>query len=337
MGAEDLFVGRLRALIAESGDHGDRSGVRIGPGDDAAVVATSGRDMVATTDLLVEGVDFLPDSNLERLGRRAVSVNLSDAAAMGARPRWFLLSIVLPEGRGEEDALAICRGAIARGREFGASLAGGDLSRGPCLVLSVALWGELEARPLTRGGGRPGDALYLTGYPGRAAAGLRVARAARAGGDPGRLSPGDRELLDAYLDPEPRVAFSLALAAAEIARAAIDVSDGLGIDAGRLAAASGARAVLERDRIPVSPSLDAWARREGEDALACVLAGGDDYELLFAAPEDAEREIARLAGPLPVTRVGRLEAGQGAFLRDGASERPIEALGYDHLRGEARP
>jgi thiamine-monophosphate kinase len=203
-------------------------------------------------------------------------------------------------------------------------------------VLSVALWGELEARPLTRGGGRPGDALYLTGCPGRAAAGLHVARAARAGDDPSRLTPGDRELLDAYLDPEPRVAFSLALAAAEIARAAIDVSDGLGIDAGRLAAASGARAILERDRLPVHPSLDAWARREGADALACVLAGGDDYELLFAAPEEAERDIARLAGPLPVTRVGRLEAGHGAFLRDGGSERAIDGLGYDHLQREAR-
>lgn len=335
MGAEDHFVGRLRALIADGGDVGASSGVLTGPGDDAAVVATSGRDMVATTDLLVEGVDFLPDSNLERLGRRAVSVNLSDAAAMGARPRWFLLSIVLPEGRGEEDALAICRGAIGRGREFGVSLAGGDLSRGPCLVLSVALWGELEARPLTRAGGRPGDALYLTGYPGRAAAGLRVARATAAV-DPSRLTAGDRELLDAYLDPQPRVAFSLALAAAEIARAAIDVSDGLGIDAGRLAAASGARAILERDRLPVHPSLDAWARREGADALACVLAGGDDYELLFAAPEEAERDIARLAGPLPVTRVGRLEAGHGAFLRDGGSERAIDGLGYDHLQREAR-
>ena len=204
-------------------------------------------------------------------------------------------------------------------------------------MLSVALWGELEARPLTRAGARPGDALYLTGYPGRAAAGLRIARAAGAGGDPGRLTTGDRDLLDAYLDPEPRVAFSLALAAAEIARAAIDVSDGLGIDAGRLAAASGVRAVLDRGRIPVSPSLDAWARREAADALACVLSGGDDYELLFAAPEEAERDIARLAGPLPVTRVGRLEAGQGAFLRDGGSERAIDGLGYDHFQREARP
>jgi thiamine-monophosphate kinase len=326
MGAEDLFVERLRALLP-AGD-----GLRVGPGDDAAVVGTSGRDMIATTDLLVEGVDFLPGADLEGLGRRAVSVNLSDAAAMGARPRFFLLSIVLPEERGEDDALAICRGAIARGAEFGASLAGGDLSRGPSIVLSVALWGDLDQPPVTRSGGRAGDALYLTGFPGRAAAGLRIAS---AGLERSRLGAGDRELLDAYLDPEPRVEFSLAIASAAIPRAAIDVSDGLGIDAGRLARASGARAVLDRDRIPISPALRDWAVREGADVLGCVLGGGDDYELLFAAPRDAEGEIGRLAGALPVARIGALEEGGGAFLRDERGERGIDNLGYDHL--EARP
>jgi len=326
MGAEDLFVERLRALLPR------QDGVRIGPGDDAAVVGTSGRDMIATTDLLVEGVDFLPGTNLEALGRRAVSVNLSDASAMGARPRFFLLSIVLPRERGEEDALAICRGAISRGAEFGASLAGGDLSRGPAIVLSVALWGELEHAPFTRSGGRAGDALFLSGFPGRAAAGLRIAS---AGGVRGRLGAGDRELLDAYLDPQPRVGFSLALAAAGIPTAAIDVSDGLGIDAGRLAAASGTRAVVKRERIPISPALQEWASREGADALGCALGGGDDYELLFAAPKEAEPEIVRLAGDLAVTRIGGLEEGRGAFLREGAGEIEIDRLGYDHL--EALP
>jgi thiamine-monophosphate kinase len=324
MGAEDRFVDRLRELVPSD------DAVRIGPGDDAAVFGTSGREMIATTDLLVEGVDFLPGADLELLGRRAVSVNLSDAAAMGARPRFFLLSIVIPSGRGEDEALAICRGAIARGAEFGASLAGGDLSRGPAIVLSVALWGELDQAPVTRSGGRPGDALYLTGHPGRAAAGLRIAA---SGAGRSALGEADRELLDAYLDPEPRVAFSLALAAAGIPRAAIDVSDGLGIDAGRLARASGARAVLERDRIPISPALAAWARREGVDALDCALGGGDDYELLFAAPEEAEREISRLAGEVGVARIGRLEEGRGAVLRDSGGERAIDGLGYDHFEG----
>jgi thiamine-monophosphate kinase len=326
MGAEDRFVDRLRALLPAD------DAIRIGPGDDAAVVAAFGREMIATTDLLVEGVDFLPGADLELLGRRAVSVNLSDAAAMGARPRFFLLSIVLPAERGEDAALAICRGAIARGAEFGASLAGGDLSRGPSIVLSVALWGSLDQEPVTRSGGRPGDALYLTGYPGRAAAGLRIASSGAARSD---LGEGDRELLDAYLDPEPRVALSLALASAGIPRAAIDVSDGLGIDAGRLARASEARAVLDRGRIPIAPALAAWARREGADALDCALGGGDDYELLFAAAEEAEGEISRLAAKLPVARIGRLEEGRGAVLRDSAGERAIDTLGYDHF--EAQP
>ena len=129
------------------------------------------------------------------------------------------------------------------------------------------------------------------------------------------------------------MALSLALAAAGIPRAAIDVSDGLGIDAGRLARASGARAVLDRGRIPISPALAEWARREGADALDCALGGGDDYELLFAAPEDAEREISRLAGKVGIARIGRLEEGRGAVLRDSAGERAIDGLGYDHFEG----
>ncbi len=325
MRAEDRFVERLREMLPPD------AAVLIGPGDDAAVLRRAPGDGIATTDMLVEGVDFLNGEDPERLGRRAVSVNLSDAAAMGARPRSFLLSIALPVERDEEFALAVCRGAIARGREHGAGLAGGDLSRAPCIFVSVTLWGDIENAILTRSGAVPGDLIYLSGSTGRAAAGLRLAQAGVRDAD----FPEARELLDAYHDPEPRVALGLALSRQGLAHAAIDVSDGLGVDAARIAAASGVRVVLERARLPIAASVAAAALREGADPMQWILAGGDDYEILFAIPEAAASAVASLAGTLPLTRIGRVERGSGAVLSDASGERDLSHDGYDHF--EKRP
>ena len=280
--------------------------------------------------MLVEGVDFLPGEDPERLGRRAVSVNLSDAAAMGARPRLFLLSIAVPPERDEDFALAVCRGAIARGREHGAALVGGDLSRAPCVFVSVTLWGDLEGEPLTRSGALPGDLLFLSGATGRAAAGLRLARDG-VGSD----FPEAPELLDAFHDPEPRIALGLALSRQGLAHAAIDVSDGLGADAARIASASGVRVVLERERLPIAASVAAAARRRGVDPFGWILGGGDDYELLFAVPEGAAATVEALSGVGPLTRVGRIERGSGAVLRGASGDADVSALGYDHF--EKRP
>ena len=323
MRAEDRFVEALRALLPPD------DAVRLGPGDDAAVLRMRSGDAIATTDLMIENVDFLPGEDPERLGRRALSVNLSDAAAMGARPRFFLLSIAMPPGRDQDFALAICRGAIARGREYGVSLAGGDLSRAPCLFLSVALWGELDGAPLTRSGARSGALLYLSGATGRAAAGLCLAREpSKAAGLPAQAV---RELLAAYRDPEPRLALGVALARSGVAHAAIDVSDGLGVDAARLARASGVRAVLDRQRIPVSGALAALAEREGVDPFGWILGGGDDYELLFAIPESAADALGALEPGLPLTRIGQFERGSGAVLRSSEGDRDVGGLGYDHF------
>lgn len=324
MRAEDRFVERLRAMLPRADE------VLLGIGDDAAVLRAGGRDLVATTDLLVEGVDFLPGEDPERLGRRAVSVSLSDIAAMGARPAWFLLSIALPAPVDEDLALALCRGAAARGREHGAALVGGDLSRGPAIFLSVAMTGEVESesRPLTRSGARPGDGLYLSGATGRAAAGLALAKGVTGEG----LAPTDRdELLAAYRDPEPRVALGRALARGGLAGAAIDVSDGLGIDAARLARASGVRAVIARNLLPISPALSAFCADGRASALDLALGGGDDYELLFAAGPDAEDALQNAAAGAAVTRIGFFEEGAGAVLRDAAGDRDVAQLGYDHF------
>ncbi len=330
MRAEDRFVERLRLLLPDDQD------LLVGPGDDAAVLRGSLSEVVLTTDLLVEGVDFLPGEDPVRLGRRAVAVSLSDSAAMGARPRFFLLSIALPAAQGEEEALAICRGAIERGREHGATLVGGDLSRAPAVYVSVALWGQLDGPAVTRSGAKPGDVVWLTGFPGRATAGLRIARRL-AGGDAGNPdgAPHEAELLDAFRDPRPPVELALDLARAGKMTAAIDVSDGLGVDSGRLARASGVRIVLERARLPVSPALAAFADSASADPVEWILAGGDDYELLFAASESASGEIERLAAGRTISRVGHVEEGSGAVLADGADERDVSGLGHDHLESQS--
>ncbi len=328
MNAEDRFVEALRALLPAQGP------VRIGPGDDAAVLEREAGLLAATTDMLVEGVDFLPGEDPASLGRRAVSVNLSDLAAMGAEPEALLLAIGFDRRRGTDYALAITKGASERAAEFGARLVGGDLSDAPVTVLTVALWGRPAGAVLKRSGARSGDLVFLTGAPGEASAGLSLAEAGAAAPPRTPLPDWHGGLLAAYRNPTPRIAFGAALARRGLATAAIDVSDGVGVDAGRLARASGVRLVLERGALPVSDALRAFAEREGEDPVERLLSGGDDYELLFTAPEERAAAIEAEASALGVrvARVGRAEPGHGAALRDGKTERDVAGLGHDHFR-----
>lgn len=333
---EDRFVERLREALP------GREGLLVGPGDDAAVLRGEAGPLVATTDTLVEGIDFLSGEDPGRLGRRAVSVALSDLAAMGAWPDFFLLTIGLPGSAGADVALSIALAAAKRGEEFGATLAGGDLSRAAEIFLSVAAWGRPAGNPIARSGARPGDVLFLSGWPGEAAAGLVLARV-RAGLDPGRGAGGwtpeelavpvETRLLAAYRDPEPRLPLGRSLGQEGLATAAIDVSDGLGADAARLGRASRVRLMIERDELPLSPALRSFAALAGRDPLELALGGGDDYELLFTvAPEKA----GRFADPPPewgvsVRRIGRAEAGEGVFLEEESGRRPIGDLGFDHF------
>ncbi len=332
MRSEDRFVERLRQLLPGS------ERVLVGPGDDAAVVRVGSGDLVVTTDLVVEGVDFLSGTDPESLGRRAFAVNLSDLAAMGARPEFFLLSIGFPARMGEDFPLAVARGALSRAGPLGVDLVGGDLSSCPQTVVSVALWGRLESPAALRSGAISGDQLFVTGFPGRAAAGLSLARGqSRGEGAPAGLAPEHAaELLAAYRDPEPRLALGLALSRDNLWSAAIDVSDGIGVDAARLARASGLSAVIEKSSLPLSPALAAFGDAERKDPGDWILGGGDDYELLFAAPESAAEAIGALAtGQVPITRIGRLTKGAGVFLHDGEREREISSLGHDHLEASA--
>ena len=328
MSSEDRFVEKLRRLLPGS------ERIAVGPGDDAAVVRVESGDLVVTTDLIVEGVDFLPGTDPESVGRRALAVNLSDLAAMGARPEFFLLSIGFSTEKGEDFPLAVARGALSRARPLGVDLAGGDLSSCPQTIVSIALWGRAPVRPVLRSGASAGDALFVSGFPGRAAAGLSLARQRSSDGVPqaGLAPDHSGELLAAYGDPEPRVALGLELSRHNLWSAAIDVSDGIGVDAARLARASGLSAVIDRTRLPVSPALAAFAALRKKDPAGWILGGGDDYELLFSAPESAAAAIGTLASrEVPITRIGRLETGSGVFLSDGGQKRDISALGHDHF------
>jgi thiamine-monophosphate kinase len=340
MRAEDRFVERLRAALRPG------EGLLLGPGDDAAVVQSAAGPLVVTTDTIVEEVDFLPGEDPKRLGRRAVSVGLSDLAAMGAWPEFFLLTIGFPDSAREDLPLVLALAAAERAGEFGATLAGGDLTRAAELFLSTAIWGRPSGNVLKRSGARPGDVVFLSGWPGDAAAGLAIARA-RAGAEPASsggssppeaLAPPDEtELLAAWRDPEPRLPLGRALAREALATAAIDVSDGLGADAGRLARSSGVRVVIEKESLPLSPALLSFARLAGRDPIDMALGGGDDYEILFTVPPG---KAGRFADPpsewgVAVRRIGRVEAGAGTFLEEERGLRPIDELGYDHF-GAAR-
>ena len=336
MTPEDRFVERLRRNLS------GRDDILVGPGDDAAVVRLPAGPVVVTTDTLVEDVDFLPGEDPERLGRRAVSVGLSDLAAMSAWPDFFLLTIGFPESAEEDLLVALAVSAAKRGEQFGAALVGGDLSRSSAIFLSVAVWGRPCGDVVHRSGARPGDVVFLSGWPGEAAAGLAIARA-RAGADrtgsgpawtPEELGvPHETQLLAAYRDPEPRLPLGRAIGRERLASAAIDVSDGLGVDAGRLARASGVKLVLERESLPISPSLAAFADLSERDPVEMALAGGDDYELLFTTPPDRAGPFADPPAEwgAPVRRVGRIESGAGAFLEDARGLRAVDDLGFDHF------
>jgi thiamine-monophosphate kinase len=309
-----------------------RTDVPLGIGDDAALLRpATGHDLVQTTDSLVAGAHCLPDDAPRSLGHRALAVNLSDLAAMGAQPAWALLSLALPEA--DEQWLgefAIGFGRLAR--EHGVALVGGNLARGP-LNIAVTLTGQVpQGAGLRRAGAALGDDLWVSGQPGEARAGLALRHPGLPGLPAlqgGELAPGQRAALVARWEyPTPRVALGLALRG--IASAAIDVSDGLQADLAQLGQASGCAAELDVESLPVSPALAAAA---GAEAWRELLAGGEDYELCFAAPAAMAAAVlaaARDCGT-EVARIGRLVAGTGLALRKGGSVMQFSTGGFDHF------
>jgi thiamine-monophosphate kinase len=303
----------------------ERQDVRIGVGDDGAVVMPpSAREIVVVTDSLLEGVHFPPGSPPTSVGHRAFAVNLSDLAAMGAEPAWALLALTLPSA--DEAWLAqFSRAAGDLCRKHGVALIGGDTTRGP-LSITVTMMGFAPVGvALERKGGQPGDAVFVSGSPGDSAAGLAL--------EQGRLHVADamsaQILRDRFLFPTPRCDIGIALRG--LASACIDVSDGLGGDLEKLCAASGCGAELDAAALPVSEALSGALGREA--AREYALTGGEDYELLFTVPlarlGAMTNAIARGLGP--VTRIGSLVAGKGVrvFARGGVMQ--FSGAGFDHF------
>jgi len=306
-----------------------RGDAPLGIGDDAALlVPPAGQQLVAALDTLVEGRHFPSGSPPRSIGHRALAVNLSDLAAMGADPAWFLLSLTMPSA--DETFLeAFASGLLQLAAEHRIALVGGDTTAGPLSVTVQALGFVPPGRALQRDGGTPGDLLYVSGTPGDAAAGLQLAMVEGVGA---ALDDQQRQyLLDRFHFPAPRVALGRLLR--DVASACIDVSDGLAADAGKLAAASGCAAVIELERIPLSAPLTAFADEAGGQRLA--LSGGDDYELCFSVPPDKAPRISPLLRTVGcrLSCIGRLVEGQGVqVLRDGHALL-LETTGFDHFAG----
>jgi thiamine-monophosphate kinase len=295
----------------------------VGIGDDAAVAApVRGALEILTTDALVESVHF--DRRLSSpadIGWKALAVNLSDVAAMGGTPRLALLSLGIPDEMDEAAIDGLIDGFLALASDARVALAGGNLTRSPGpLFVDVTVTGFARPRHvLTRGGGRAGDDLYVSGAIGAAAAGLSAWRA----GDTDAIDG-----LDACVErqrrPEPRVRLGALLGRNRAASACMDLSDGLADAVRQIAAASGTGARVDAALLPIPDAARAWYVRRGVDPAAAAAAGGDDYELLFAVPRRARSRLStvvRQARGVPVTRIGTLTAEPGVFLvRDGALE-----------------
>ncbi|HTR57076.1 MAG TPA: thiamine-phosphate kinase [Casimicrobiaceae bacterium] len=300
----------------------------LGVGDDAALLAPSAGSLLAVSvDMLVAGRHFFADVDPEALGHKTLAVNLSDLAAMGAKPRWALLAGALPEADPAWLA-AFARGFFALADAFEVDLVGGDTTRGP-LNLCVTILGEVPVgQALLRSGAQPGDAIYVSGRLGDAA--LAVAHHQR------RISLASEELQRcdaAMLRPTPRVALGEQLRG--VASAVIDLSDGLVGDLGHVLDASRVGATLQLAAIPRSEAID--HRLSGTErgiALQCMLAGGDDYELCFTVPEARAAEVDALASALPLalTRIGVIEKRAGlAVLDEDGGALPTLPRAFDHF------
>jgi thiamine-monophosphate kinase len=307
---------------------GNARGIVLGIGDDAALLApTPGNQLAASVDMLVSGRHFFADVEPEALGHKALAVNLSDMAAMGATPRWALLAGALPDAD-PQWLKGFARGFFALATAHGVDLVGGDTTRGP-LNLCVTLLGEVPAgTALLRSGALAGDSIWLSGALGDASLAL-----AHHAGRVVFTADEAAACWNALLRPAPRVALGIRLRG--LASAAIDVSDGLVGDLGHVLEASKVGAVLELAAIPRSKALDRQLASSAHDiALQCLLAGGDDYELCFTAAPSHDPRVVALAVELGLglRRVGTIAPEPGLIVQD-SSGRPLAPLpqAYDHF------
>ncbi|NOX81267.1 MAG: thiamine-phosphate kinase [Deltaproteobacteria bacterium] len=321
-----------------------RPGLLRGIGDDCAVIeGRPGLVQLVTMDTLVESVHFDPDWHPpEKLGRKAVAVNVSDVAAMGGTPSFVLLSLGLPAGFDDQWVDRFLRGFTGSCREYGCLLIGGDTVRSPDrIVITVTVIGEAAADQVVyRSRARPGDTIWVSGSLGRAAAGLELCRA----GASQSSDPLLESLVEAHLDPRARTVAGRLLAASGLVHAMIDLSDGLATDLAHLCEESRAGAVVEAEKLPAGPALYRASRLLHLDPVRLMVSGGEDYELLFTAGPAAGGDLLRLAAKAGVSfsPVGVITERSGVWLkragpgRDAVGEVRIDYKGFDHFPGPAK-
>jgi thiamine-monophosphate kinase len=302
----------------------------LGLTDDAALIRSgAGKEIVITVDAMVEGVHFLSTDAPDLVARKLLRVNLSDLAAMGAKPVGYLLTTALPTRCGDDWVEGFAQGLAMDQATFGIALLGGDsvATPGP-ITLSLTAFGEVRAgQAIRRNGARPGDLVWVTGTIGDGALGLLAAQGCLAGIDPALLD----FLADRYRLPQPRTGLGPALHG--LATAMMDVSDGLAGDLAHIAAASSVAAEIDAAAVPLSAAAAA-AIAADPARRSLVLGGGDDYELLFTAPMTASAELDRLSFQhgIPITRIGTIGPGQGVDIRDHEGrEFHLERAGYRHF------
>jgi thiamine-monophosphate kinase len=329
--SEDEMVEAIARVLS-----GDEPGVVVGIGDDAAVLEPGGGELVFTTDLLVEGIHFERGSTSARdLGAKAVTVNVSDVAAMGASPRYATAAVAVPEDVEAAWVIELTGGMREACAEYALALVGGDTNRAELIVLSIAVVGEVApGRAVTRSGARPGDRIVVTGSLGAAAGGLAISKAPPEGAASALSEAWGRDLAAALARPVARVGEAQVLARAGVT-AMMDLSDGLTTDLARLCRASGVGARVELARIPVADALERGADALGVKALELAISGGEDYELVATLPRDAV-ETARAdlfeAFGTKLSDVGEIAEGSGVeAVRDDGSVSPLEPAGWDHF------
>lgn len=326
---ERALIERIRGRIPES-----PSQLAVGIGDDAAVVVPErGALQVLTTDALVEGIHFdRRFSTPADAGYKALAVNASDIAAMGASPRLALLSLMLPPTLPVRDLDDLVGGFLEMAAAARVAVAGGNITGSPGpLIVDVTVTGVVRPRRvLTRGGGAAGNALYVTGSLGAAAAGLGWLRA-----NEGRRpdDPGLAECVARHQRPEPRLRVGALLGRTRAASACMDLSDGLADAVHQVAAASGTGAIVDAAALPIHPAAAAFFSASGLDPVDASVSGGDDYELLFAVPKRSAgrlRHVLQQARGVAITRIGELTAGRGVELRRDGRSVPMPA-GFTHF------
>lgn len=322
----DRLTGRL-------GGYGED--VVVGVGDDVAVLRmTDDRYLLATCDVQVAGVHFLPDvATPYQVGRKAAAINLSDIAAMGGTPRHFVISLILPKDTEITFVDGLYDGLVEECQRYGVDVVGGNMARDDRVVVDLFLLGEVTPdRLLLRSGARPGDQVLITGRLGDSAAGLSLLL------DPElSVPPAEREMLVArHLTPTPRLPESAVIAGLGMATAMIDLSDGLSSDIGHICDQSQVGVRLWADRLPMTPAARRVAELTDRAPWRLALEGGEDYELCFTAPPEAVDELAaaveRETGT-PVTMVGEIlptDEGRRLVLEDG-QDVPLEAGGWKHF------